>query len=134
MKQITKRLYQLSLGAVNAFLLEDDGLTLVDTGLPGSTDKIFAALRAAGKNPADIKHIILTHLHADHSGSAAEIQRQTNARVYAHHTDAPLLEQGVSSRPLALTPGLVNKLIYHVIIKGPITSVAPVAVDETLSD
>lgn len=134
MQQITNRLYQISLGAVNVFVIEDDGLTLVDTGLPGSTDQIFAALRKAGKNPADIQRIILTHLHADHSGSAADIQRQTNARIYAHHTDAPLLEQGISSRPLTLTPGLVNKLIYRFIIKGPITTVAPVTVDEQLRD
>ena len=134
MKQITNRLYQLSLGAVNAFVMEDDGLTLVDTGLPGSTDQLFAALHQAGKNPADIKRIILTHLHADHSGNAAAIQRQTGARVYAHHTDAQLLEQGVSGRPLTLTPGLLNQLIYKVVIKGPLTSVEPVAVDEKLSD
>lgn len=134
MQKITNRLYQISLGAVNAFVLEDNGLTLVDTGLPGSTDKIFAALREAGKDPADIKNIILTHLHADHSGNAADIKRQTNARVYAHRTDAQLLEQGISGRPLTLTPGLVNKLIYQFVIKGPITAVAPVAVEEQLSD
>jgi glyoxylase-like metal-dependent hydrolase (beta-lactamase superfamily II) len=134
MKKITNRLYQISLGAVNAFLIEDDGLTLVDTGLPGSTAKIFTALREDGKNPADIKRIILTHLHAGHSGNAADIKRQTNARVYAHHTDAPLLEQGISGRPLTLTPGLVNKLIYQLVIKGPSTAVAPVAVEEKLRD
>jgi hypothetical protein len=49
MKQLTNRLYQLNLGAFNAFVLEDDGLALVDTGLPGSTAQLFAALRAAGK-------------------------------------------------------------------------------------
>jgi glyoxylase-like metal-dependent hydrolase (beta-lactamase superfamily II) len=134
MQKITNRLYQISLGAVNAFVIEDNGLTLVDTGLPGSTEKIFAALREAGKDPADIKHIILTHLHADHSGNAADIKRQTNARVYAHHTDAQLLEQGISGRPLTLTPGLVNKLIYQFVIKGPTTTVAPVTVEEKLSD
>jgi glyoxylase-like metal-dependent hydrolase (beta-lactamase superfamily II) len=134
MKKITNRLYQLSLGAVNAFVLEDDGLTLVDTGLPGSTEKVFAALREAGKDPADIKRIILTHLHADHSGNAADIKRQTNARVYAHHADAPLLEQGVSGRPLTLTPGLLNQLIYKLVIGSPTTTVAPVAVEEKLSD
>jgi glyoxylase-like metal-dependent hydrolase (beta-lactamase superfamily II) len=134
MQKITNRLYQISLGAVNAFVIEDNGLTLVDTGLPGSTEKIFAALREAGKDPADIKHIILTHLHADHSGNAADIKRQTNARVYAHHTDAQLLEQGISGRPLTLTPGLVNKLIYQLVIKGPATTVAPVTVEEKLSD
>jgi glyoxylase-like metal-dependent hydrolase (beta-lactamase superfamily II) len=54
--------------------------------------------------------------------------------VYAHHTDAPLLEQGISGRPLTLTPGLVNKLIYQLVIKGPINTVAPVVVEEKLRD
>ncbi len=134
MKKITDRLFQISLGTVNAFVIEDDGLTLVDTGLPGTTDKIFAALRKAGKNPADIKRIILTHLHTDHTGNAADIKRQTGARVYAHRTDALLLEKGVSSRPMTLTPGLTNRFIYQLFIKGAGDAVAPVAVEEKLSD
>ena len=123
----------LSLGAVNAFVIEDDGLTLVDTGMPGSTDKIFAALRKEGKNPADIKRL-LTHLHTDHTGNAADIKRQTNARVYAHRADAPLLEKGVSGRPMTLTPGLTNRFIYQLFIKSAGTVVPPVAVEEKLSD
>ena len=54
--------------------------------------------------------------------------------MYAHHADARLLKHGISSRPLTLTPGLLNKLIYQLVIKGPITAVAPVAVEEELSD
>jgi len=134
MKQITNRLYQISLGAVNAFLIEDNGLTLVDTGLPGSTEKVFAALQKEGKNPAHIKRIILTHLHTDHAGNAADIKRRVNARVYAHQEDARLLEQGISGRPMALTPGLTNKFIYQMFIKNAGTTVPPVAVDEKLTD
>jgi glyoxylase-like metal-dependent hydrolase (beta-lactamase superfamily II) len=52
-------------GFVNAFLVEeDDGLTLIDTMIPGST---AAILKAAGGRP--IKRIALTHAHADHIGS-----------------------------------------------------------------
>jgi glyoxylase-like metal-dependent hydrolase (beta-lactamase superfamily II) len=52
-------------GVVNAFLVEeDDGLTLIDTMIPGST---AAILKAAGGRP--IKRIALTHAHADHIGS-----------------------------------------------------------------
>lgn len=134
MTRITDHLFQISLGAVNAFVLEDQGLTLIDTGLPGSTRKIFAALQKAGKNPADIKRIILTHLHTDHSGNATDIKRQTNARVYAHAADARLLEQGVSGRPMTLTPGLTNKFIYQAFIKSAGNTVQPVAVDEKLAD
>jgi glyoxylase-like metal-dependent hydrolase (beta-lactamase superfamily II) len=50
---------------VNAYLVEeDDGLTLIDTTIPGST---AAILKAAGGRP--IKRIALTHAHADHIGS-----------------------------------------------------------------
>src|SRR3954467_9720782 len=55
------------LGAVNAFLVvEDDGLTLVDTLLPGSQDTILAAAREVGQ---PIARIALTHAHGDHIGS-----------------------------------------------------------------
>ena len=134
MKKITNHLYQISLGAVNAFVIEDDGLTLVDTGLPGSTDKLFAALRKEGKNPADIKRIILTHLHTDHAGNAADIKRRVNARVYAHEEDARLLEKGVSGRPMTLTPGLTNRFVYQMFIKSAGNVVQPVAVEEKLRD
>ena len=55
------------LGAVNAFLVvEDDGLTLVDTMLPRSQDTILAAARELGR---PIARIALTHAHGDHVGS-----------------------------------------------------------------
>lgn len=134
MQRITDHLYQISLGAVNAFVLEDQGLTLIDTGLPGSTPKIFAALQKAGKNPTGIKRVIITHLHTDHSGNAAAIKRQTNARVYARAADAQFLEKGVSGRPMTLTPGLTNQFIYQLFIKSAGTTVAPVAIEEKLAN
>jgi glyoxylase-like metal-dependent hydrolase (beta-lactamase superfamily II) len=55
------------MGSVNAFLVvEDDGLTLVDTMLPRSQDAILAAARELG---APIVRIALTHAHGDHIGS-----------------------------------------------------------------
>ena len=135
MKQLTDHLYQISLGPVNAFVVEDQGLTLVDTGLPGSADKILAAIRKGGKNPDDIQRIILTHWHPDHAGSAAELKRRTKARLYAHALDAPLLEQGDgSSRPQHLTPGLLNWLVFQLFIKRTSSLIPAVQVDERLAD
>jgi glyoxylase-like metal-dependent hydrolase (beta-lactamase superfamily II) len=54
-------------GFVNAYLIaEDDGLTVVDTMLPGSAKSILAAAERLG---APIKRIALTHAHGDHIGS-----------------------------------------------------------------
>jgi glyoxylase-like metal-dependent hydrolase (beta-lactamase superfamily II) len=54
-------------GFVNAYLIrEDDGVTLVDTMVPGSAKSI---LRAAERLGAPIKRMALTHAHGDHIGS-----------------------------------------------------------------
>ena len=52
---------------VNAYLVrEEDGFTLVDTGLSGSEGEFLAAARERG---GEIRRIALTHAHGDHTGS-----------------------------------------------------------------
>jgi glyoxylase-like metal-dependent hydrolase (beta-lactamase superfamily II) len=55
------------LGAINCyFVREEDGLTLIDTGMAGSAPAILAAARELG---APIVRVALTHAHGDHVGS-----------------------------------------------------------------
>jgi glyoxylase-like metal-dependent hydrolase (beta-lactamase superfamily II) len=55
--------------AINVLLLEnDDGWTLVDTGVAGSVERIKVALGSLGSGPEDLKRIFLTHQHDDHVG------------------------------------------------------------------
>lgn len=134
--QITPSLWQLKLGLVNSYLLAtEDGLVLVDSGYLASADKIFEAVREAGHDPANIRHLLLTHLHIDHAGSAAEVRRRTGARTYAHPLDAPLIEEGVGMRPgTTRSPGCVEALVYFFYIKGHATSYEPLPVDQLLED
>lgn len=62
---------------VNSFaLVEDDGsVTLVDTGLAKAPPRLVAGLEAMGKRPRDVTRILLTHVHPDHAGGAAEMSR-----------------------------------------------------------
>ncbi len=78
------------LGAVNAYLVvEDDGLTLVDTMLPRSQDAILAAARDL-RSP--IVRIALTHAHGDHTGSLDALAAALpNAAVSISARDARLL-------------------------------------------
>lgn len=135
MKRISNNIYQISLGWVNAFVIEDNGLTLIDTGAKGSTEKIFSAIRNGGKDPYDIKRIILTHAHPDHSGSAEEMKRMLRVPVMAHREDAQIMRYGIACRKeVCLTPGFKNWLIYELAIKRSGINIEPVVIDEELND
>jgi hypothetical protein len=58
---------------------------------PGSAPKIATAIRTLGHELADPRRLMLTHFHADHAGSAAEITAWGGAEVCAHHADTPFL-------------------------------------------
>ena len=49
---LARGLYVIAAGPVNTFLLDaPDGCTLIDSGLPGSADKVLGALGELGKQP-----------------------------------------------------------------------------------
>jgi glyoxylase-like metal-dependent hydrolase (beta-lactamase superfamily II) len=52
---------------------DPDGLTLIDTGVPGSGPLVAEAIRGLGRRPEDLRRVMLTHFHEDHAGSAADI-------------------------------------------------------------
>src|SRR5205807_2775183 len=51
----------------------NEGMLLVDTGLPASSDKVVAAIRQISDKP--IRYIINTHIHTDHTGGNAAIAK-----------------------------------------------------------
>jgi glyoxylase-like metal-dependent hydrolase (beta-lactamase superfamily II) len=90
--QLLPRLYLLHFPVGHAYLWRDpDGLTLIDTGLPGSAPSIAGAIREAGYQPADLRRLVLTHFHGDHIGAAAEIAGWGEVEVSAHRGDAPFI-------------------------------------------
>jgi len=85
-------------GFVNAYLIaEDDGLTVVDTMLPGSAKSILAGAERLG---APIKRIALTHAHGDHIGSLdAMAEALPGVEVLISERDARFLAKDMSLDP-----------------------------------
>jgi glyoxylase-like metal-dependent hydrolase (beta-lactamase superfamily II) len=80
-------------GRVNAYLIEDSPLTLVDSG-PNSAkalDELEQALAARGHAIEDIELLIITHQHIDHFGLASILARRSRAEVVALDRLAPFL-------------------------------------------
>ncbi|REK12338.1 MAG: MBL fold metallo-hydrolase [Planctomycetota bacterium] len=135
MNSVVPGLYELPLGQVNVHLLETrDGLILIDTGMPGNGPAIEAALQSIDRSPADIRHIVVTHCHWDHSGSLAEVKQLTGASVIMHATDAAMIRQGETLRPLSPGPGLVNKMVYRMIIRNARSEMEPVEIERDVTD
>ena len=75
----------------NWYLVEaDDGLTVVDAGVPSSWDSLQDALRQIGRGSGDIRALVLTHAHFDHVGFAERARKELGIPVYAHEHEVPL--------------------------------------------
>lgn len=74
-------------GRVNCYLIEDEPLTLVDTGPNSgkSLDELETGLAALGHQIEDLELIVLTHQHMDHLGLVEILARRSGARVAAWH-------------------------------------------------
>ena len=78
----------------NAVLVVDEKMAVVDTGIPGNGNAVVSYIRKLGRRPTDLRWILLTHFHSDHSGSAAELHELTGAAVVAHRAETELGPDG----------------------------------------
>jgi glyoxylase-like metal-dependent hydrolase (beta-lactamase superfamily II) len=85
--------YQGEPGVIASYLLTGtSGLALIDVGSGASVTELLAGVRAAGFDPEQIEHLILTHIHLDHAGASGILTRLLpRARVYVHLIGAPHL-------------------------------------------
>ncbi|HEY1592296.1 MAG TPA: MBL fold metallo-hydrolase [Solirubrobacteraceae bacterium] len=82
-----------AVGRVNCYLIEDEPLTLVDTGPNSgkSLDELERALAVHGHTIEDLELIVLTHQHMDHVGLLEILVRRSGAEVAALHLLGPYL-------------------------------------------
>lgn len=78
-------------GRIASYLVADGGdLALVDTGPESTLETLLAGIRAAGRQPEELTHLVITHIHLDHAGAAGALTRLApRAKVYVHPIGAP---------------------------------------------
>jgi metallo-beta-lactamase class B len=71
------------------------GHILIDVGLPQNARMVERHIRRLGFRLRDVKIILNTHAHFDHSGGIATLKRHTGARLFAMAGDREALQKGV---------------------------------------
>jgi glyoxylase-like metal-dependent hydrolase (beta-lactamase superfamily II) len=86
-------------GRVNCYLIEDEPLTLVDTGPNSgkSLDELEQALAQHGRTIEELELIVISHQHMDHLGLLEILARRSGAAVAALHTLGPYLQNFAAS-------------------------------------
>ena len=88
-------IYYVGTDGIAVYVIKtSDGLILMDTAVPQATGMLKDNIAKLGFNESDIKVILNTHAHFDHTGGFAEIKKDTGAQLIAGARDKPLLEGG----------------------------------------
>jgi metallo-beta-lactamase class B len=89
--------YYVGTHGLSSILIQTDaGLVLIDGALSDSAQQIIANIRSLGFKPEDIEFIFNTHVHYDHAGGIAELQRLSHAEVLASPWTAHVMQKGVN--------------------------------------
>lgn len=99
MESLGHGVHRLSVGS-NAYLVDgDDGVVLLDTGIPGRLPRIRDGLSAIGRELGDLRAVLITHAHPDHVGSAAAVVEAGGRPVCMSPTDAAVARGDAPVQP-----------------------------------
>lgn len=94
--RVIDNVYYVGSAGISAWIIKTPaGLILLDAGMPEYAPTVEANIRALGFRLADVKILLISHAHFDHSGGLARIKADTGARLIASAGDRHALEHGV---------------------------------------
>jgi metallo-beta-lactamase class B len=123
--------YYVGTGGISALLLTSSaGHILIDVGGPEAPDHIVEHIRKLGFKVEDIRYILNSHVHHDHAGGIAELQKLSGATVLASPASADVISSGQPDKTDPQLPDLVpmtpvSKL--RVIHDGEVVRLGPIA-------
>jgi metallo-beta-lactamase class B len=110
-------IYYVGTDGIAVYVIKtSDGLILMDTAVPQVTGMIKDNIAKLGFKVADIKYILNSHAHFDHTGGFAELKKETGAQLVAGERDKPLLEGGYypgdeKDTDISFTPVKVDRAV-----------------------
>jgi glyoxylase-like metal-dependent hydrolase (beta-lactamase superfamily II) len=99
--RLAPSLHRLGEEIACCYLVEEAGaVTLIDAGVPAYYTDLTVELTAMGRTIGDVRALVLTHGHSDHTGFAERLRVEHGVPVSIHERDAPLA-RGEAKDPTA---------------------------------
>jgi glyoxylase-like metal-dependent hydrolase (beta-lactamase superfamily II) len=99
--RLAPSLHRLGEETVNCYLVEEAGaFTIIDAGVPAYHADLLAELASMGRTLEDVRALVLTHGHGDHTGFAERLRADHGVPVSIHVLDAALA-RGEARNPSA---------------------------------
>ena len=96
--QIADNLYYVGGEDLAVFLISTPrGLILINSNLESSVAQIRGNVEKLGFRWKDIKILLISHAHIDHTAGSAEIVKETGAQLEVMDADVPVIESGGTS-------------------------------------
>lgn len=93
--KVIDNIYYVGTNGLAAYLITTpQGHILIDTAMPEATGQIEGSIAKLGFKVADIKYLINTHAHVDHTGGLGQIRKDSGAQIVVGAKDKALLEAG----------------------------------------
>ncbi len=93
--QIIDNIYFVGSKGIGVYLItSDEGHALLDGGMPQFAPQIIKNISTLGFDVKDVKYLLNSHAHFDHSGGLAHLKKASGARLLAHEGDVSALEGG----------------------------------------
>jgi len=117
--EVARGVYRCGTALVNWYLVAaSDGVTVVDAGLPGYRAQLPAAVEGIGRALGDVRAIVLTHAHFDHTGFAEWWRRRLQVPVYVHAADEEMARTGrrqAAEETAPFLPYLRHRALYRLL-------------------
>jgi glyoxylase-like metal-dependent hydrolase (beta-lactamase superfamily II) len=111
-------IFPIKLGLNSSYLIRGKDIVMIDGGMPNKLQMFKRKLSKLGIQSSEIKLIVLTHSHFDHSGSAREIRDLTGAKIAIHESEKTYIENGGMIIPKGVnTYGKLTKPLLFSIFK-----------------
>ena len=131
MTEIVKGVLYVDGSNANSYLVEesDGSLTLIDAAMQANGKRILEFIASKmNRTPSEVKTVIITHCHVDHTRGLAAIKAATGAKVAVHEADADF----VSGKKRYPSPGGAMGFAFSVM--SPFFRTTPVDPDILLKE